>query len=108
MALAFAEVQLIKDDLTFSSNKAIDYNPVTGTDKTSIGGGPSDLWTLTLTEAEVEHADFGVRITMIAAATDFVNDYELDAVRMKVYYTAAAAGGIVPLLSKRQNTLLRM
>lgn len=59
-------------------------------------GGPTDLWGTTLTPSEVNAADFGVVLSVVAG-TDAVA--YVDAVRMKVYYSRPGVAQNTPMLT---------
>lgn len=56
----------------------------TGDDPPTLQSNDYDLWGLTLTRAQVNAADFGVAIQ--AADPDMVDEADIDAVRMTVFY----------------------
>jgi hypothetical protein len=60
---------------------------VSNVEQTGYIGGSTDTWDVTLTEAMVEHANFGVRVWHAAGITTLL---EVDRIRVKVYHSIVA------------------
>jgi hypothetical protein len=59
----------------------------TTTDTTITYGGPSDLWGLALTPADVNASNFGAAISVAYASTAGNADARIDAIKVQIHYT---------------------
>lgn len=84
-------VQLIKGGTASGTNKADTATnwPAAGSEASVNYGGVADLWSLTLTDTDVNASNFGVRIAAKTASTG-TNIAQIDLVTITITYTAAA------------------
>ena len=78
-------IQLVKGGIAQGDNKSVGAAYPTGGEAEAIYGGPSDMWGLSLTPADVNAADFGtdhIADGGIAFGTASINH-----IQMKIYYT---------------------
>jgi len=61
-------------------------------------GASTDTWGLSLTGADVKDPDFGVAVQVGQTGFTGSSDIYVDAVSIKIYYTAGAAAGAQGLL----------
>lgn len=87
MPHGFEDIQIV-EGAQLSDTKLNDYAVPNATPNTDQAGSPTDLWFLTLTEALVSAVGFGCKIAMRGHDTGDDVTFEIDAVRMKIYYTA--------------------
>ena len=86
-------VKIVKADGTYGTeNKAIGGGWVDGVNAYVTYGGVSDLWSETWTAEDINDADFGVGISVIAGA--YSAGY-LDHIRITVYYTETSGTRLV-------------
>jgi len=78
-------VKLVKSGSVVGDNKASSVNWVT-TEETTLYGGSSDLWGLSLTESDVESSNFGVALSARIISGGGYNTPLVDAIKVKVYY----------------------
>lgn len=89
-------VQLLIAGSPSGDNKATATSWPT-TDAYSTYGGAADKWSLSLTEADIKHASFGLRLRgrMSTTVKKLTTTFRIDHVRITVYYTAGGGGGTV-------------
>lgn len=78
-------------------NKASGTGWQTNNDEDFVYGGATDTWNANLTQADIVDADFGIDIS--ADNDNFISAMEarVDDVKIRIYYTEAGAGPVLPI-----------
>ncbi|MCI5057669.1 MAG: T9SS type A sorting domain-containing protein [Flavobacteriales bacterium] len=79
-------VRLLIAGVTSGDNKSTGA-AISTTETTTTFGGPTDTWGLALTEADIEHADFGVRLRVNQSGGGTRTGY-IDNVSITVYHSS--------------------
>ena len=100
-------IQLIKGGTRQGDNNADTGTNWPTTDTNKDYGGAANLWSLTLSAADVRAADFGVAVRVSAVGTDDDATAFVDAVWINVHYTestptAALTGSAVPTITEAE------
>lgn len=90
--ITFDLVQLVIAGSPSGSN--LGTGAITTSDTYYPFGGASSLWGLTPTEANVNHASFGVIMRLLRGAGKGGTTQTVDHIQMKIYYTAGGASFI--------------
>lgn len=87
-AVSIQGVMLIKGGVASGDSKLTGQALITAPGATHTAGGAADLWGLTLTEADVEAANFGVRLRVQAGVA--AGGCGVNAISLTVHYTDPA------------------
>lgn len=90
------EVSLIGDAGTIIGSLKSPSTNYSASDTIVTVGGPTDVWGASLTEAIVEHANFGVGISVKVVTAGTANKGLIDHVSVTVRYNEAGGGGSSP------------
>ncbi len=90
--------RMVKADGTIGTTDRSDGGVVPGSRTLKTLGGSTDLWGETWAEADVEDIDFGFVMAINKTFSTVIEDLEVDAMWVKVYYTEAAAGSAKSLM----------
>ncbi len=92
-------VQLAKASTVQGANKA-DQSTVWGSIEATIGyGGAADLWSLTLSDSDVQNSGFGAAIAVEQKNAYQYREADVDHIQIRITYTPGAAGGSLPPVS---------
>ncbi len=82
---------ILEDDTDGTENKVSELlpPPLDDTQLTDEVGGPSDLWSETISRADVQDPDWGCFLGAIAAVSEVTSKLFVNTIQMKVYYSPA-------------------
>jgi hypothetical protein len=81
------EVKLVRGGTVVGENKADTVNAWPNTFKTSVYGGPTDLWGQTWTPADINAHDFGVALVVFRSDNGAnLKNAEVDSLQITIYY----------------------
>jgi hypothetical protein len=82
-----SEVRLVRNGTVVGDNNADTTNAWPNSFNTSVYGGPTDLWGLTWTPADIGAQDFGVALSVYRSDNGASHRYaEVDSLQITVYY----------------------
>ncbi len=92
-------VQLAKTGTVQGANKADQSTVWTNSDSTISYGGVADLWSLSLSDSDVQNSGFGAAIAVQQKDGQQFRTAYVDHIQIRITYTPGAAGGSLPPVS---------